>query len=148
MNNNNNNYPFDFNAPVSDEIMDKVEALYNFWSQFGVRAYPSIIVPDSALKDLITIGTPYLTYDIVLGDFEDDCYMTAQIHYNVLKHGMAPLVREQEYITNVLKRGGMTIKYRDGLMRVNLASPSAQIINTEKDAIKKCVINIVVEYME
>jgi hypothetical protein len=66
----------------------------------------------------------------------------------VLKHGIAPLVREQEYITNVLKRGGMTIKYRGGLMRVNLASPSAQIINTEKDAIKKCVINIVVEYIE
>jgi hypothetical protein len=42
----------------------------------------------------------------------------------------------------------MTIKYSGGLMRVNLASPSAQIINTEKDAIKKCVINIVVEYIE
>lgn len=131
-----------------DTISDKVEALYNFWSQFGVRAYPSIKVPNEALEDLINIGTPYLTYDIVLGEFDDSCYMTGQLHYNVLKHGIAPLVREQEYITNVLKRGGMTIRYSDGLMRVNLASPGAQIINTEKDAIKKCVINIVVEYME
>jgi hypothetical protein len=132
----------------NNEITDKAEALYNFWSQFGIKAYPSVMVPNEALKDLINIGTPYLTYDIVLGEFEDNCYMTGQIYYNVLKQGINPLVREQEYITNALKRGGMTIRYSDGLMRVNLASPGAQIINTEKDAIKKCVINIVVEYME
>ena len=132
----------------NDIITDKTEALYNFWSQFGVKAYPSVMVPNEALKDLINIGTPYLTYDIVLGEFEDNCYMTGQIYYNVLKQGINPLVREQEYITNALKRGGMTIRYSDGLMRVNLASPGAQIISTEKDAIKKCVINIVVEYME
>jgi hypothetical protein len=132
----------------NNEITDKTEALYNFLSQFGVKAYPSVMVPNEALKDLINIGTPYLTYDIVLGEFEDNCYMTGQIYYNVLKQGINPLVREQEYITNALKRGGMTMRYSDGLMRVNLASPGAQIINTEKDAIKKCVINIVVEYME
>lgn len=133
---------------MNDVIVDKVSALQTFWSAFGIDAYPSINVPDKARSDLLKKGVPYITYDVVLGLFDQLCYMTGQIHYNVSLTGIGPLVEKQQSIVDDLKRGGTTVPYEDGIMIVNLSSPSVQLMTDEIDSIKKAIINIVVEFTD
>jgi hypothetical protein len=142
------NYDYDLEEPVPEIIVDKVSALQIFWSTFGINAYPSINVPEKARSDLLKKGVPYITYDIVLGLFDQLCYMTGQVHYNVSLTGIGPLVEKQQFIVDVLKRGGTTVPYRDGIMIVNLSSPAVQLMTEENDAIKKAIINIVVEFTD
>ena len=132
----------------SEIIADKVSALQTFWSSFGINAYPSIKVPEKARSDLLKKGVPYITYDIVLGLFDQLCYMTGQIHYNVMLTGIAPLDKKQQSIVDDLKRVGTTVPYKDGIMIVNLSSPAVQLMTEENDSIKKAIINIVVEFTD
>ena len=49
-------------------------ALYNFWSSFGLNAYPEDTVPDN-------VETPYITYSIRQPDWADPDSLYARVWY-------------------------------------------------------------------
>lgn len=49
-------------------------ALYNFWSSFGLDAYPEDTVPDN-------VETPYITYSIRQPDWTDPGSLYARVWY-------------------------------------------------------------------
>lgn len=57
--------------------MIKEEALYQFWSSFGWKAFKDIttIDPDTGRNPEF----PYITYDVVTGNMGEKCYMNATL---------------------------------------------------------------------
>ena len=54
--------------------MTKEAALYNFFSSFGLPAYPAEDVPDDAVF-------PWLTYETVSGAYGDELYPLVEVWY-------------------------------------------------------------------
>lgn len=57
--------------------MDRWQAQYQFWSQFGIPAYEKNSVPD--VKDLTY---PYITYEAAASGFDEPVYCVASIWDN------------------------------------------------------------------
>lgn len=54
--------------------MTKAEAVYAFFSSFGIPAYESGSVPDGA-------GFPRITYDLVTGDYGQEASFSGSLWY-------------------------------------------------------------------
>lgn len=55
--------------------MTKTAAIHQFFSSFGLSAYPTTDVPDD-------VKFPYLVYEITMGAFEDTTFPTVEIFYH------------------------------------------------------------------
>ena len=54
--------------------MTKAQAIYNFWSSFGLKAYDTQSVPDSAVL-------PYITYETSTGAIGAQMTLTGNVWY-------------------------------------------------------------------
>ncbi len=55
--------------------MDKSQAIYQFWSSFGIPAYDAYSVPDDAQM-------PYITYEESTASFDQPISLTGMIWYH------------------------------------------------------------------
>lgn len=120
--------------------MDKLQALHQFWSGFGWKAYNSASVPDNA-------ELPYITYEGAISDFDRPVAQTAQLNYRAT--GWTALYAKQKEIADAITRGGKIIRYDGGALHIRKEMPWGQEDNDPDDLdVKKMYLNYSVEYYD
>lgn len=120
--------------------MDKIQALNNFWSSFGLPAYDVNSVPSDA-------SYPYITYEVSLSDFDHDIPLTASIWYKGTSW-LGATQKEAE-ISSYIGRGGLIVPYEGGAFWLRKATPFAQRIGDDtNDQIKRYILQLSIEYMD
>ena len=120
--------------------MNKMQALHNFWSSFGLTAYEETSVPDTAVL-------PYITYESSSDSFGANLAMTASIWYRSTSW-YNPTLMEMT-IENDIGRGGKLVKYDDGAFWIRKGIPWAQkMSDASDDMIRRIVLNVEIEFID
>lgn len=120
--------------------MDRWQAQYAYWSQFGIPAYEENDVPDR--KD---VTFPYITYQAVSNSFNESTVVNASAWTRSTSWREAMKIAET--VQNELGYGGTVIKFDDGLMWFQAANNFAQTMGDPNDsAIRRVVLTINVQF--
>ena len=122
-------------------LMTQEAAIYQFLSGFSIPAYASASVPDQA-------QFPYLTYDLVLGEWEQgEVNMQVNVWYRTESEA-TPNAKVRE-IGAAIGRGGVTVPCDGGFLWLKKGSPWAQsvTIDGEDEKVKRRLLNISIETM-
>ena len=118
--------------------MTKAEALYKFFNEFGLDAYPDTNVPEDA-------ELPYLTYSIMLDSIGYQISMPVNLWYRTESEAV-PLAKVEE-ISNVID-GGKFVPCDGGAILITKGSPFCQsLMDDTEEKIKRKYLNLVVEYL-
>ena len=120
--------------------MDRWQAQYEFWAQFGVPAYEENSVPD---RDLITY--PYRSSPAAAGGFGDPVTVTPSIWDRNSSWFNADKLSDQ--IEHFIRMTN-PIKYDDGRMWVYIGETtfSQNMGDPDDDLIKRKVLNVNIEF--
>lgn len=130
--------------------MTKEEALYQFWSGFGIPAIEENSVPSSGDK---SPNFPYISYQSVTDSFNNDVALSASIwDIDVIGQGDIPghsalrfVSEKADEISRAIGRGGKVV---GGIVWIRRGTPFAQNIRVEEnDAIKRKYLNITAEFL-
>lgn len=124
--------------------MNRNQALYKFWSGFGIPAYEENSVPDNA-------KLPYITYMDQIGYMGDINLLTASIwDYDMPEqNNWSYVIEKANAIGEYIGQGGTTFRYEDGLMWVTRGTPFGQrMSDPTDDRIRRMILNIQVEFIE
>lgn len=116
-------------------------AFYKFMSGFGIPAYAATSTPSDA-------EFPYITYDLILGDWDQgEVNVPVNVWYRTESEA-APNAKVRE-IREKVKGGGITIECDGGFLWFKQGSPWAQAVRVEgeDEKIKRRYVNINVEYI-
>lgn len=120
--------------------MNKIQALHNFWSGFGLKAYDENSVPDDA-------ALPYLTYEASSDSFGNGLVQTANLWYR--SSSWADITAKEQEIADFITRGGRMIAYEGGALWIQRVTPWAQRLEEPSDEIiRRIVLNISVEFLD
>lgn len=117
--------------------MDKWQTIQAFWSGFSIPAYDENSVPDSAVM-------PYITYQAITSDFEDQNIMPVSVWYR--SSSWADISQKVDEIS---QRIGSHLELPMGdreYIHIQKGSPFAQRMKDEDNTVKRIYINVVVEY--
>lgn len=120
--------------------MDKHQALYGFWSSFGLPAYDQYTVPDGATL-------PYITYEDVTDSLGNVVNMTASLWYR--GPGWAAISRKAQEIADAIEAmDPITLPLDTGRLYLTRGTPWAQRMNEPDDSgIRRVVLNLQAEYL-
>ena len=119
--------------------MTKADAIYQFWSSFGLTAYEENTVPDDA-------AFPYITYQLVTDSFDREIPLTASLWYR--SESWTGINAKTEEISQRISRGGKIISFDGGAIWLKRGQPFAQNMGDESDnLIKRKYLNITAEFM-
>lgn len=106
-------------------MMDKSQAIYNLWSQFGLPVYDENTVPDDAVF-------PYITYSTALNSIGNVVSLSGSLWYHSTSWKEASQKAEEiaEYIGG---HGHISQKIDGGYFFVTMGSPFAQRMSDEGD---------------
>lgn len=116
-------------------------AVYTFLSSFGIPAYAASSVPDQATF-------PYLTYDLVLGEWgQPEVNMPVNVWYRTDSEAL-PNAKVRE-ISQAIGMGGVTLPCDGGMLWVKKGSPWAQAVTVEgeDEKVKRRYVNINIEFL-
>lgn len=116
-------------------------AVYTFLSSFGIPAYAASSVPDQATF-------PYLTYDLVLGEWgQPEVNMPVNVWYRTDSEAL-PNAKVRE-IGERIGMGGVLLHCDGGALWVKKGSPWAQAVTVEgeDEKVKRRYVNINIEYL-
>lgn len=118
--------------------MTKEEALYKFFSKFGLTAYPSNAVPHDTTF-------PWLTYSTPIG-YDGDVSAEVNLWYHT--ESEATPNNKANQIAEAIGIGGAIVPYEGGVIWIKRDNPFIQSLTDENDAsIKRRQINILYEYL-
>lgn len=123
--------------------MTKMQALYSFFSGFGIPAYEENAI--YAADDVLPL--PYITYSVSLGEFlSGDIPVSASVWYRTTSW-KEPEEKLRE-ISEALSGGGVQIPCEDGYLWLKKGgSTFAQMMNDPSDKlIKRIILSISAEY--
>lgn len=116
-------------------------AIYTFLSGFAIPAYAASSVPDQA-------AFPYLTYDLVIGEWEQgEVNMTVNVWYRTESEAQ-PNAKVRE-IGTAIGLGGVTLPCDGGMLWLKKGSPWAQALSIEgeDEKVKRRLLNVSIETM-
>jgi len=120
--------------------MTTTAALYQFFSSFGINAYPVNSVPEK-------VQFPWLTYETTLGNWGD---APISIGVNLWYHTeseAAPNAKVKQ-ISDAIGRGGVMLACDDGVIWVKRGEPWCNSLTDANDStIKQRVLNISLEFL-
>ena len=122
--------------------MTKDEALYRFFSGFGIPAYPdTAVLNENGEPDVVL---PYLTYTPVFDAWGGEpVSLTVNLWYRTESEAV-PNAKARE-LSEAIGYGGVRLRCDEGLKR---GAPWCQNLSDETDlAIKRRYINVTAEYM-
>lgn len=123
--------------------MNRIQALHNFWSGFGLTAYDENTVPDNAM-DLT--GGKYITYDVTDSEWGDEVALMANLWYR--SDSWKDITEKAMEIGDYITRGGIMIDCDEGAVWVKKAPAFAQRMSHEGyDQIRRIVLSIEVEFI-
>lgn len=118
---------------------DRKQALYNFWSSFGLPAYEETSVPEGAKM-------PYITYEASVGGFDAVLSLSASI-WDRTTGGTALIDSKADEIEQYIKamgcpkiRGGRFRAYTDGVFSQTMGDPEDRLI-------KRNILTVYFEFM-
>lgn len=120
--------------------MDKHQALFAFWSSFGLPAYDQYTVPDGATM-------PYITYEDVTDSLGNVVNMTASLWYR--DQSWAAISRKAQEIADAIEAmDPITLPLDTGRLYLTRGTPWAQRMNEPDDSgIRRVVLNLQAEYL-
>lgn len=120
--------------------MTKEAALKQFFSGFGLTAYPSTAVP----KDVMF---PYLTYEVITSAWGGEpAGLTVNLWYFTTQESI-PNAKARE-ISEAIGLGGKVIPCDGGYIWLKRGSPWCQSLTDETDQnIKRRYLNVTAEYL-
>lgn len=107
--------------------MTQAEALYKFFSGFGIPAYPANSVPNDTVF-------PWLTYELKTGYVGDSFSCAVNLYYYTDSEAV-PNAKAEE-IGNEIGLGGIQIPYDSGTIWIKRGSPWVTPIPEEDSTIK------------
>lgn len=118
----------------------KAAALHEFFSSFGLPAYPVSSVPEDTVF-------PWLTYELITSAWEEgEVGIVVNLWYYTESEA-TPNAKAEE-ISKAIGLGGATLPCDDGLIWVKRGSPWCQSLRDDTDPlIKRRYLNISAEYM-
>lgn len=118
----------------------KAAALHEFFSSFGLPAFPVSSVPEDTVF-------PWLTYELITSAWEEgEVGIVVNLWYYTESEA-TPNAKAEE-ISKAIGLGGATLPCGDGLIWVKRGSPWCQSLRDDTDPlIKRRYINISAEYM-
>lgn len=119
--------------------MNKIQAYNQFWNSFGLKAYDENSVP-------INTEFPYITYDLVIGEFNDTVASNVSLWYR--STSWKDIQEKEMEIADYITRGGRMVKYDNGAFWIRKGSPWAQRMTGDDDSVRRIVLNIVTEYLD
>ena len=122
--------------------MDRWQALYKFWSSFGVPAYEENSVPEDATM-------PYITYEAAVAPFETDVSLSASIWDRTTK-GTAFIDSKADEIEQFIKNIHACPVIKGGRYRVFIpegAEFARNMDDPEDRLIKKKILTVNFEFM-
>lgn len=121
--------------------MLKEEALFNFWSSFGLPAYEE----NAIFSEKDSPEFPYITYEVQTSDFGNEVSLTASLWYR--STSWLPAIHKKDEISSFIGMGGVTTPIDGGCVWIKRGSPFAQQLgDSSDDMIKRIVLNIAVEF--
>ena len=115
---------------------DKEQGYYSFWSGFGIPAYDENSVPDDA-------QLPYITYQVVLADYDEPIFPTASVWYRGTS--WSAIDAKVNEISRSIKEM-LPLPLERGFMSVTRGTPFAQRMAEDDRTIKRYVLNLGVEF--
>lgn len=110
--------------------MDRWQALYAFWSGFGVPAYEENSVPSGSLAP----SFPYITYEASVSPFDADVLMSASIWTRSTSWEQADEIADT--IENTIK-DGYVVPYDGGMIYIVPNDPLSKHMSEPTDDMVK-----------
>lgn len=127
---------------VAKRMKNIEQALYEFFSSFGVQAFAEASVPTGDEAPAF----PYITYSVSISDFGIDTSLTANVYTRSTSWTRAVTIKNAIY--NDLGKGGKLIPCDDGVIWLKRGTPFSSQLGDESDnLIKRELINITAEYL-
>lgn len=118
--------------------MDKAQAIYNFWSEFGLTAYDENSVPDNAVM-------PYITYSTITDSLDYTALLTGSLWYR--ETTWENISKKADQISASLK-DGKVIELDIGYAYLYRGTPFAQRMGDEADdMVKRIYFNVNCEFL-
>ena len=118
--------------------MTKAEALYKFFSGFGIPAYPDTSVDEDA-------DFPYLTYTPYFDTMGNEVSIPVSLWYKT-ESELVPSKKAQE-ISDYID-GGIYVPCDGGAVLITRGTPFCQaLMDSEQPTVKRRYINIIAEYI-
>jgi len=120
--------------------MTATQALYTFFSQFTIPAYPANSVPE-------TTTFPWLTYEAKVGNAMDGSISCAVNLYYHTDSEAQPNAKAKE-IADAIGMGGKVLTYDDGAIWIRRGEPwCTPLVNTDNYAIKQRQLMLMLDYL-
>lgn len=88
-------------------MIEIMETLYEFWSQFGIPAYADDMVPEDA-------KLPYIRYSVAKAPLMGSSVVTAYNYHNARLMGNVERARLAGQIAEAIPQGGVKLLLKDG----------------------------------
>lgn len=119
--------------------MTKDEAIYSFYSGFGLPAYDENTVPEGS-------ALPYITYFVSTDSIGNMVILSASLWYR--STSWAAIQNKADEIAAALGHGGKIIKIDNGYLWLVKGSPFAQRMSEPSDKmVRRIIININAEFL-
>lgn len=122
--------------------MNKQQALQEFWSGFGLKAYDESTVPEDALA---ANGDRYLTYNVSTAALDEPTPIYANLWYKS-KSWEAISVKAND-ISESIGRGGTLIPIDGGYVWICRGVPFSQRMADDDPQIRRIYLNCMAEYL-
>lgn len=121
--------------------MNSAQALHQFWSGFGWKAYDQATVPSGDFSPEM----PRITYEVATSELGYPVSLSASLWDR--SFSWVTVSEKAKAISDSLGRGGVLVPFDDGAMWIVRGSPFAQRVTDEDDAVRRIVINVNVEFI-
>lgn len=119
--------------------MDKAQALYQFWSSFGLPAYDENTVPDDATL-------PYITYNTATDSVGNIVPLTGSVWYRGMS--WAEVEAKAGQVASRIGYGYAIYKLDNGYMWITKGMPfAARVVDGSDSMIRRIYINILAEFL-
>lgn len=126
--------------------MDKSQALYKFWSGFGLPAFDEQTEIDAETMEQLSIDYPLLTYESAVGDLDAPVAMGADLYYR--STSWTEIKAKAEEISRSIGPGGAKIAYDGGQIWITRGNPVYRSMSTDNDfSVRRIHININAEFL-
>ena len=122
--------------------MNKSQAIHNFWSGFGLKAYDETTVPNKEF----TPEFPYITYRVVMDDLDSPIVLTASL-WDRSTSWKTISDKVEEISEAITKMNPPAIEIDNGRLYITKGSPFAQRMRDPDDSIRRIYINLQAEFL-
>lgn len=126
--------------------MNKAQALYKFWSGFGIPVIDEQSSYDEETMKQLNIDFPYITYESGVGDFVEEITLAADLYYRSTT--WSEIEAKAAEIAEAIGYAGKLVSYDGGAIWIKRQSPIYQRMAADNDFnIRRIHFNVTAEFL-